>query len=150
MKKHLLIAGLLCVAIIPPAAAVTKCVALNTSMTCNIDAQNGNLDWSGSCSMRGGPTTVSGIAACSSQNGGTAGKLSATLPVTLTSSGTADDNKYCWCKMTSPAVSQWVYASSFSSNGMCINNCATACRDGLNFKSSFPQFLPNMISQLSD
>ena len=34
MRKHLIIAGIICAASIPPATAVTKCVALGSNTTC--------------------------------------------------------------------------------------------------------------------
>ena len=120
MKKYLLIVGLLCVAIIPPAFAVTKCVKLTPSTTCSdFWDEYGQSNWSATCDG----VSVQGVAFCGSQKGGSNG---ATTDAVTTSS-TSDDNKYCWCKMVSPAVSRWVFAYSGASAGDCALNCAAYC-----------------------
>ena len=99
MKKHLLIAGLICVATIPPAAAVTKCVKLTSSTTCSTySGEHGQSNWSATC----GGVSIQGVAFCGSQNGGSQGATSTAVTISTTS----DDNKYCWCRMISPAVSR--------------------------------------------
>ena len=45
-------------------------------------------------------------------------------------SGTDDageERKYCWCKMTHPAVSRWVYNNATSSVSVCASGCASYC-----------------------
>ena len=35
--------------------------------------------------------------------------------------------KYCWCRMTHPAVSLWVFAYTVSSASECASNCTPYC-----------------------
>ena len=37
-----------------------------------------------------------------------------------------NDRGYCWCKMTHPAYSRWVFVSSYSAS-RCASNCARDC-----------------------
>ena len=120
MKKHLIIAGIICAASIPPAYAVTKCVKLSSSTTCAYSyGAPGQANWSATC----GGIEIQGVAFCGSQNGGSEGKTSETV----TTSSTSDDNKYCWCKMVSPAVSSWVFYHSLVVAGSCAAGCASGC-----------------------
>ena len=81
--------------------------------------------------------TVSGIATCNSISGSW-GKAY---------SGNNNDIKqgtegvYCWCRMTSPVRSAWVYADERSSASECASNCARNCgstvQNNSNFRRSF-------------
>ena len=117
MKKHLLIAGLICVATIPPAMAITKCVKLTSSTTCSTySGISGQSNWSATC----GGVSIQGVAFCGSQDGGSTG-------ATTDAVTTSDNNKYCWCKMVSPAVSSWVFSGNHYSASNCTYNCADHC-----------------------
>ena len=118
MKKHLIIAGIICAASIPPAYAVTKCVKLTSSTTCT-NASGSGSNWYATC----GGIAIQGVAFCGSQDGGSTGTKSGTV----TTSSTSDNNKYCWCKMVSPAVSSWVFSRSTSSGGLCTSSCSYSC-----------------------
>ena len=139
MKKHLIIAGIICAASIPPAYAVTKCVKLTSSTTCNPGSNNGVADWSATC----GGIAIQGVAFCGSQDGGSVG----TKSENVTTSSTSDDNKYCWCKMVSPAVSRWVFFNARTSAGICLNSCANGCAFIAQVDASFRSVL---FSGLSD
>ena len=147
MKKHLLFAGLICVATIPPANAVpapastvTKCVKLTSSTTCpDYSGEYGQSNWSATCD--GVP--IQGVTFCGSQDGGSIG---ATTDAVTTSS-TSTDNKYCWCKMVSPAVSRWILSSAGMSVGYCANACANLCASLAANNTSFRSAL---FSNLSD
>ena len=139
MKKNLLIAGLIGVATIPPATAVTKCVKLNSSTTCSTSSgEYGQSNWSATC----GGVSIQGVAFCGSQNGGSVG---ATTDAVTTSS-TSDNNKYCWCKMTSPAVSRWVFYSADTSAGDCAHACAANCAYIARYPASFRSGLFGSLS----
>ena len=140
MKKHLLIAGLICMVIIPPASAVTKCVKLSSSTTCSNSSYSG-LDWNATCKTNNTNVSVNGIAGCSSK-GGSRGNISANLLI----DPTADYNNNCWCKMTSPATSQWTFAYSFSSGGDCLTSCSYYCV----FSFGYDDFRTRMFGSLSD
>lgn len=138
MKKHLLIAGLICLTTIPPATAVTKCVKLSSSTSCSNYSSNGS-NWYATC----GGIEIQGVAFCGSHNGGSTGATS----TTVTTSSTSDNNKYCWCKMVSPAVSHWVYSISYASTDDCVNDCVASCA----FRAkSLMSFRSGLFSNLSD
>lgn len=140
MKKHLLIAGLICMATIPPAMAVTKCVKLNSSTTCSTySGAYKQSNWSATC----GGVSIQGVAFCGSQNGGSTGATTDAV----TTSTTSDNNKYCWCKMVSPAVSRWVFDRAITSAGSCADNCAHLCAADARSIASFRSAL---FSNLSD
>ena len=136
MKKHLIIAGIICAASIPPAYAVTKCVKLTSSTTCTSPSGNGS-NWSVTC----GGIEIQGVAFCGSQDGGTMGAISENVTTST------DDNKCCWCKMVSPAVSSWVFSHSSTSAGNCTKNCAYNCAY---YARSYAAFRPGLFSGLSD
>ena len=139
MKKHLIIAGIICAASIPPAYAVTKCVKLTPSTTCTTSSGNGS-NWSATC----GGIEIQGVAFCGSRKGGSMG----TKSETVTTSSTSDNNKYCWCKMVSPAVSSWVFSFSYTDAGSCATTCAYGCALGAGQTNS--AFRSALFSGLSD
>lgn len=125
MKSKLIIAGLVCIITAPPAHAVTKCVALNSNTTCTSSSTQclNHTDWAATCTTNGVSTPISGIGICSS----TEGASQYATATELDTSYTDDDNKYCWCRMISPAVSRWVFNSSNTSAGSCAQMCAYRC-----------------------
>ena len=107
------------------AHAVTKCVALNSSSTTCTSSPSlytRHTDWAATCTTNGVSTPISGIGICTSTAG--SGFQTATE---LDVSRTVDENRYCWCKMTSPAVSRWVFYSSSPAAGYCARDCANLC-----------------------
>ena len=38
-----------------------------------------------------------------------------------------NDRKYCWCKMTHPVSSRWVFAYAFADSSACASSCASYC-----------------------
>lgn len=140
MKKHLLIAGLICMATIPPAMAVTKCVKLNSSTTCSsYSGLASQSNWSATC----GGVSIQGVAFCGSQNGGSTGATTGAV----TTSSTIDNNKYCWCKMVSPAVSSWVFYGDRESASNCARLCARICAS---YAAANASFRSALFSNLSD
>ena len=137
-KQFLLAGAVLCAISAAPAHAVTKCVALNSSTTCTSDdtQYQGHTDWAATCTTNGVSTPISGIGICSSTRGSSTGQTATELDT----SSTIDNNKYCWCKMTSPAVSRWVFRLPFTSAGFCARlcalNCAISVRDFAAFRSA--------------
>ena len=142
MKKHLIIAGIICAASIPPAYAVTKCVKLSSSTTCSyVDPGNYVVDWTSNCTSSGTSVAISGISQCSSTSG-SVGQKATSLEI---SGGT--DDRYCWCKMVSPAVSSWVFARDRGSASPCANGCAASCAF---YAANHASFLSALFSGLSD
>ena len=139
MKKHLIIAGIICAASIPPAYAVTKCVKLTPSTTCKrYSGASDQSNWSATC----GGIEIQGVAFCGSQKGGSAGAKSETV----TTSPASDDNVHCWCKMVSPAVSRWLFGVASSADD-CPFLCAMYCA---NVAKANPPFRSALFSGLSD
>lgn len=141
MKKHLIVAGIICAASIPPATAVTKCVKLSptkTTCTANYSAFRGKSDWTANCTTSGTSVTVQGIGICSSTNGGSKGATADTLDI----SADAGKNEYCWCKIISPANSKWVYQWF----GVCPERCSLTCAGQLQSHATFRSALLGSFS----
>ena len=148
ISKQFLIAGaILCAITTTGAHAVTKCVALNSSSTtCTSDdtQSRGHTDWAATCTTNGVSTPISGIGICSSFY---PTSQYDTIVTQLNTSPTADENKHCWCKMTSPAVSHWVFRSSITSAGICAHGCAGQCAESIRIN---PAFRSRLFGSLSD
>ena len=148
MKKQIIIAGLVSVILAPPALAVTKCVALNSSTTCtsNYNSYYNKTDWAATCITNGVSTPISGIGICSNTEESTAGSLIYPTATEIDTSSIIYDNRYCWCKMTSPAVSRWVYNSSYSSADNCSESCTRNCAHSIHYTASFRSALFGSLS----
>ena len=136
MKLKIILAGAIFCAITTTGAhAVTKCVALNNSTRCTTDDSQYeyHTDWAATCTTNGVSTPISGIGICSSTSGSSIGQTATELDT----SSTSDDNKYCWCKMTSPAVSRWVFCISSMSAGSCARYCAYYCANSVRRNDDF-------------
>ena len=111
------------IALCTPASAVTKCVKLSSSTTCSyVNPGTYVVDWTSNCTSSGTSVAISGISQCSSTSGSSVGQKATALKI---SGGT--DDKYCWCKMVSPAVSSWVFLAALGSASACAHDCAYAC-----------------------
>lgn len=141
MKKLFTITTM-AILIISPAKSVTKCVALGTSTTCSGEYEQNTLDWHATCRTNGiSDIPISGVAGCSSQ----AGFVGTTYP-TITGSGETDANHHCWCKMVSPAVSEWTYNTDLGTSDACAESCAADCAGAFGMS----EFKNAMFSSLSD
>ncbi len=144
--KKLLLTTTLCAIVTLPANAVQKCVALTSSTTCEsstggimVTATYGVPDWSGSCTNG---ISISGIANCGSQSASVG-----TTKTTIQISTTSTNNKYCWCKMISPAVSPWVYRHVYADYATCLKQCNQLCATSL---YNTPAYTNAMYSNMSD
>jgi len=87
---------------------------------------------------------IRGIAACLSDKygqsmGGYVAQLSDTNPTTNETArvvGGETNGLHCWCKMTHPAVSLWVFRDSRTSAGECAGYCAYYCGSNARIYSS--------------
>ena len=147
MKKHLILVGVFSVAIVQsqPAMAVTKCVALNSrSTTCAYASSEFDVtDWTTTCTTNDVSIPIKGIGICVNASASALGTTTTQLEL----SSTADDNKYCWCRMISPAVSRWVYVNSTPTAGDCHHRCASYCAAHVR---DTPLFRRGMFGSLSD
>ena len=68
--------------------------------------------------------TISGIASCNEIIGNDSSRVY---------SGNQNDIKqgtqgrYCWCRMTNPVRSAWIYNSARDSTDTCVERCASSC-----------------------
>ena len=132
MKNIVMLSAILAVVSVP-AAAVQKCVALGSRTTCEAprglsESPTGKADWSLTCTTNRESVTVKGIGVCSSVSGRTASPVDSLITSTCISSSScplSGDAVYCYCRMVSPALSQWVAIElAFNSESLCLQNCA--------------------------
>lgn len=128
---------------IEPVSAAQKCVPLNSSTTCTGQISNNTSYWVANCSTGGTDVFVRGRCGCSSQNGDGIGAKSDSI----TTSRTAEENMYCWCKMTTPAISSWVFTGFSGTAGSCATSCARVCASNI---STYANFRSAMFSGLND
>lgn len=113
--------------------AAVKCVNLNSHTQCQ-SAALGKAGWEANCGV-----SVEGVAICASISGTTASSLSVSPDPTK--------NGFCWCRLISPAVSQWVYTGIAAYHEDCLGDCATQCAEAL---ASDSTFRTRIFSNLSD
>ena len=138
MKKIFALSAIIAV-ISAPAIAVQKCVALNSRTTCSIATANaGYYEWSLNCITAKTSVVVSGVGVCSHVQGRKMGEVLSSLGSTELGTNTnpnvciQGDAKYCWCRMVSPAVSQWVhYAVGYPTEAACMYNCTNDCANAI-------------------
>lgn len=106
-------------------AASTKCIAKIKSGSCSNVATSSfynKTDWNVSCTINGKSMPLSGTSICSSTEGD-----AGDTRTSVTISSNLDDNIYCWCKMTTPAVSLWARRYRGSNAAACAQYCAGYC-----------------------
>lgn len=158
-----------------PAYTYEKCVALGGKnfnygtpvTTCTTDWLDSRADWTATCTTtyrRQTPDpddsyvssenvttpsfTVRGVAGCS-RSSGTAGTTTIDILPTLNYADDGNDNK-CWCKMLTPAVSQWVYLRAYSGDsgaGSCAKSCAYRCGEAMTNNETFKTTMFSVLSQ---
>lgn len=151
--KHLFILTLLLMSIGARAAdTATVCVETDTPNGCD-GVGGATSDWEIYCPIwkaAGGLDhflTRKGIGVCASESG-SSGTATENAPEVSTA---LSDNYHCWCKMTHPAVSKWMYLQQYTGalDGrtpaqMCAEDCGGRC--GYSFAN-----LPNIgFSNLSE
>jgi len=78
--------------------------------------------------------TVSGIATCNS----TSGTYAKAYPqYNFDNNYASSTGKHCWCRMTSPVRSAWVYRTANSSTVECASYCAGSCGNSVRTNSDF-------------
>ena len=135
MKNIVMLSVILAVVSVP-AAAVQKCVALGSRTTCagtrGLSQQlTGKTDWKLTCRTNSTSVTVKGIGVCAASSGTTSSPVDSLNTTACFSTGqcpASGDAVNCWCRMLSPALSQWVYSGlTFRSESECMYNCAAEC-----------------------
>ncbi len=72
---------------------------------------------------------VSGVAVCNDTSG--------SYGVSSTTEQVETGGVMCWCKMTHPAVSLWVFVTATSSSSGCADYCAYLCGYDVQYASDF-------------
>ena len=135
MKNIVMLSVILAVVSVP-AAAVQKCVALGSSTTCTATGglsrpPTGKSNWELTCRTNSTSVTVKGIGVCAATRGTTSTPkdvLDITTCSSTTGCGPDGQALNCWCRMLSPALSQWVHSGlTYSSEYECMYNCAAEC-----------------------
>ncbi len=143
MKTIKIIASCACaLAFIAPAFSTTMCVQ-NDNVAVILDPTNNGTGYDYDNNVGKWTTTfswgtVSGVSACLSSNyskslGGTVSQLSDSGARVI---GGEQNGRYCWCKMTHPAVSLWAFSNTFSSAPDCASNCTSNCGAGVRSHAS--------------
>ena len=130
MKKLIIIIAMILPMALPAATMCSK----NDTITIVLDPSIGGTSYTGSSVTFKWSAwlpygTVRGIAACLSN---TYGKSRGGTVVDLHDNGelvvgTETNGGYCWCRMTHPALSLWVYNSNYGTGSVCASNCASNC-----------------------
>lgn len=102
------------------ALGTNLCVRMPQSTLCAIPDNYPDTTWTFSCPG----VSVSGISVCTntSSSGGTVVDLLKSESVQV------GQSVYCWCKMTAPAVSRWVFTAQMSNANACVSGCAYKCQ----------------------
>ena len=125
---------------ISPATAVSTCIPLTPDDSCSFSfVSYGGPDWESYCA--GTTAAFIGVGICSSQNGGSTG----TTATSIKTSNIHAENKYCWCKLISPAVSLWHFVyiepdADLEDHYLCSEFCSIHCGAGFN-NSYIPTFI---------
>ncbi len=139
---------------VPLGAVSTKLQIVSTTCSRSV-ADGGESDWAVSCNTtydgsggtgETGLFSVTGIAQCSSQSGSLGSALTSLKTV---SSNDAGDDKYCWCKMISPAISRWVFAYSYGTASKCSYSCVARCSYYLS-EGADDSYMGAMFADMSD
>ena len=135
MKNIVMLSVILAVVSVP-AAAVQKCVALGSGTTCAATGglsrpPTGKADWELTCRTNSTSVAVHGIGVCAATDGTTSSPVDSLYTSKCFSTGScpaSGDAVICWCRMLSPALSQWVYSGlHYRSEAQCMYNCAADC-----------------------
>lgn len=142
LKKLCLWAGACAVAVPMVAHATTMCatddtiaIVLDPMIGGSTNSYNADLfEWNTTFSYG----TVFGIATCVD----TAGSSNQVVAELKSSDGTVAtggerSGRYCWCQMTHPARSRWVFLYAYGSVGDCRSDCARYCGSDVRYNSGF-------------
>ena len=143
--KRTIITIMLVIMSIYPSFATTMCAvndsvavvldpAIGVSGGCRNDATVGTWD----CTFPYG--IVAGTFACLNKN-----TDSGTAQLTDTDNegnthlvtGSERYGQYCWCKLTHPVASRWVFLGANGSVASCVSNCVSGCTKRVMYYTSF-------------
>lgn len=120
------------IVIVFSANAATKCVELKASSPCMGTPTAGKIQWSLSCN----DVPLKGIGVCVSTEGNDGDTLE-----NLDTVDAADANTHCWCQMTSPALSRFVFRGTYVSASSCSQACPYQCTSSVLYVAAFRALL---------
>ena len=124
MKRILVIFIMLC--FVTPLYATTMCASEDTTAVILDPSINGTGNKRDPNTMTWNTTypygTIYGVAACLSVKGNGLGAIN----YDLDAGGGEREGGYCWCRMTHPASSRWVFGNATTVSD-CVSNCASNC-----------------------
>ena len=53
------------------------------------------------------------------------------------SASASDTGNYCWCGMTKPLISKWVFVGEYASDEVCAQSCAARCANYAETSTTF-------------
>ena len=134
------------------AYGATRCLP-NSNISCESKSEyNGTSNWGLSCTSNNATFDVSGVWACSDLVPSSSALASdfidklTIVPSKIDGSTghTIGTLNYCWCRMISPAVSQWFNGYDARDTELCLAGCSTYC-------NTFAQFhISNIFQHLSN
>ena len=132
MRKITLLLGMLGITVIAaPAFGTTMCVQ-NDNVAVVLDPSVAGTTYTYDNALGRWDTTfpyghVIGISACITTSGSYGKAVSQLKDDGNDVVGGEVTGAKCWCKMTHPAVSLWVFARSYGSTSACASDCAYDC-----------------------
>ena len=138
MKKLLILIALIIPTILPAATMCSKDDTITIMLDPSINGTNYSYNTAQSTWWTWFPYgTIRGISACLSSNygkslGGYVADLHDNNELVV---GGETNGAHCWCKMTHPAASLWVFDYTFSSASACAYYCANYCGDSVRSNS---------------
>lgn len=120
------------------ASELKLCLSMNPDAnTTQMYPSANTTNWSGITDT----TTVTGISHC-----GATGTNIGDVTSAVSLSSTATENLYCWCRMTSPVISHWVFSMQFASATNCDTYCVSSCAENFAGNKTFRTALINSIN----
>lgn len=147
MKKKLIVTAILSIgtlyltSITSPARAAKTCVGIDRNTACSggNGADDYQIDWEATC----GTVTLKGIGICAFTHPTSFGPVVNEVHL---GGRSVEDNVHCWCKMTSPAISKWVFVNTGPSLDACTIYCAHMCQGS----ATTSDFRGRLFSGLTD
>ena len=146
MNKKIMFAGLVVIMVALPALAVSVC-AKNSIVTVVLDPtlgisgytyNNAASVWKATASYG----TITGISTCIA----TSGTFGVANPSVESPGGETTGGK-CWCKMTHPMASRWVFNYDYGSASNCASDCTYYCGFRVQYNGALRVGLFGSVSQ---
>ena len=146
MNKKIMFAGLGLIMVALPALAVSVC-AKNSIVTVVLDPTVGISGYTynnaaGTWKATASYGVITGISTCITKGG-----TQYAADPTVESPGGETTGGKCWCKMTHPMASRWVFRADYGSASSCAGHCALACGDRVQSDEAMRVGLFGSVSQ---